>query len=109
MHLLADGEPHQLMPGGMEVDRVDAVAEAVVRPQFRPVPVRLPGEQLHMGASDGSARSSQLRPRPVCPECVHDPAEGRVRGERVVIRQGRRLVQHLVRGVAVAVEHGCPP
>ena len=38
---VADADPHQLVPGGVELDLVDAVAEAVVGAQLGRVLVRL--------------------------------------------------------------------
>ena len=73
MRLLSDGEAHELVPGGVEFDLVDPVAEPVMRPKLRGMPVRLPGEELDMGAADRAAGLGKLRLRPVDAEGTHDP------------------------------------
>ncbi len=109
VRFLPDGEAHQLVPSGVEFDAVHPVPEAVVGPQLGEVAVRLPRRLLDPRRAHGPPRLAQARLRPPPgPEGGNHGAERPVRAVGVVIREGRRLVQHLVRRVAVAVErsHG---
>ena len=60
----AEGERHQLVVRGVEFHRIDAVTEAVVRPQHRPVAVCLVGEDLHALRTDEFAHRCRLAPDP---------------------------------------------
>ena len=100
---LADGEPHQLVPGRMEVDPVDAVAKAVVAAQLRHHSVRRAGQFLDAARSDGAAGLVQPRLSPTGSEGPHDVLQCRIGPESVVIGQRRRLVQDLVGRVAEGV------
>jgi hypothetical protein len=45
---MAHGERHQFMPGGMKLDPIDAIAEAVMGPQFRQLAIGQARELLHV-------------------------------------------------------------
>ena len=85
--------PEQLVPGGVELDLVDAVAVAVVGLQLRPVLVGEPSQLLRLGRAGELAdrgdplASPSRRPRGRPPR----PAT-RVGLEDVVVGQRRRLV-----------------
>ena len=105
MRLLSDGEAHELVPGRVELDLVDPVAEPVMRLEFRRMPVRLPGEELDMRAADRCAGLGKLGSAQSAPKARTIPPQGPVRAVGIVVGKGRRLVQHLVRGVTVRVQH----
>ena len=65
MRLAAEDQPHQLVIGGMELDDVDAMAEAVMRAQLGQVPVGLAGQVLDLGAADQDSGLLQAVGRPV--------------------------------------------
>src|SRR5439155_177737 len=97
VQLVADGETQKRMPGGVELDLVDAVAVAVVGAEDRRIGVRL------------HAPAERLAPRQLAepPEALFRPGgtlpanalrQGAVGGEQVVAFERGRLVQDLVRG-----------
>ena len=105
MGLLAHAQRHQLVPGRVKVDLVDAVAEAVMGPQLGRKAIGLPRQRLHMGAADRGAGLRKPGLRPAGADDAHDGAQRRIGRVGVVVRQRRRLVQDLVRRVAVTVGH----
>jgi hypothetical protein len=94
--LLGDGELEELVPRRVELHFVDPVPEAVVRAEDRRIGVRLSAPDDRLAAGQGpEAVRSRLRPATsLAPERLD---EGPVLPEEVVVRQRRRLVQHLVR------------
>ena len=107
--LLGHREPHQLVPGRVEVDLVDPVAETVVRPELGRVAIGLPGERPDVRAPDCPPCRPELLSRPVGPEGGDHAFQRRIRREGVELGQWRGLVQHLVGGIAVSVEHRPSP
>src|SRR6478672_406779 len=86
------------MPGWMELDLVDPVAEAVVRVQPRRALVREAAPFLRLAGQE-LAEPARLLVRPVCPlarECLD---EGTVLEEEVVARERRRLVEDVRLGL----------
>ena len=63
MGLVTDGERHQLVPGRMKIDPIDAVAEAVVGAQLGQMTVGLAGKLLDVRRAD----------RRVPPRAIFDP------------------------------------
>ena len=59
-----DGDVQQLVPGGVELDLVDAVAVAVVRAQHRRVLVRLPAPLERLAAGDLADRADRSSAQP---------------------------------------------
>src|SRR5205823_3433135 len=97
VQLVGDGETQERMPGGVELDLVDAVAVAVVGTEDRRIGVRL------------HAPAERLAPRQLTepPEALFRPGgalpadalrQGAVGGEQVVAFERGWLVQDLVRG-----------
>ncbi len=70
MELVAHGEAHQFMPGGMERDLVDAPAPAVMGAQFRQVAVGLPRQILNRLRADMAADRARLLAEPAGVEGV---------------------------------------
>jgi hypothetical protein len=93
---------HQLMPGGMEFDFVDAVAETVMAAQFRPVTVRQAGQGLDMRRADQRAAGFQLVLGPGRAVEFQRILQGHIAGEGVVAGEIPGLVAHLMRGVGGA-------
>jgi hypothetical protein len=96
VQLVLGGERHELVVGGVEVDLVDAVAEAVDRPQLRRMLVGLvaPGRQRR-AAPDAADLGAALA-RPAAALAVERLDERDVRGEQVEVRERDRLVGDLV-------------
>jgi hypothetical protein len=92
----------------MEVDPVDPVAEPVVGPQLREVPVRLPRQLLDTGGPDRPSRVVEMPLGPGGTEGRDDRPEGLVGRECVVVGERRRLVQHRVGGIVMRVGQGHP-
>ena len=90
-------EPHQLVPGGVELDLVDAVAVAVVGAQLRRVLVglRAPASMRRAAAGDRADRGDPLL-GPVGALAPHRLDQRPVGLEDVVVDQRRRLVDDLV-------------
>ena len=92
-----DGRAHELVPGGMELDLVDAVAEAVVRAQHRRVrgwpddPRRCASPPTIGAERARGAPAPSPRPRARAPR-----TSTRSVAKSVVALERRRLVQHLV-------------
>ena len=61
MQSVADGGRHQLMPGGVEINLIDAVATGVMRAQHRLRGVRQPGVLLGDGGPGQPAELVQFR------------------------------------------------
>ena len=98
MHLLGDRAAHQLVPGGMERDLVDPVAEAVVAAQHRRVLVGLLAEPEGRGLAEPGAEPREPGLAPVAALARHRLAQRRVLLEQIVVLERRRLVQDLVGG-----------
>ena len=82
----------------MEGHLVDAVPEAVERPQLGGVPVRLHPPADRLGAAREPAEGVQLvHPRPAAALAGHGLAQHGVRAVHVVPLERRRLVDHVVR------------
>jgi hypothetical protein len=93
---LADPDPHQLVPGGVELDLVDAAAEAVVGAEGRLSLVRLEPPADHLGgAADGPEFPAALL-SPAGPLAAQRLAQWAVGLEGVEILQRRRLVEDLM-------------
>nr|BFE71186.1 hypothetical protein GCM10020092_044870 [Actinoplanes digitatis] len=92
---LADCHLHEPVPGGVELDLVDAVAVAVVGDQARLVPVGLLGPALRLGAAAELAEPVQVVGRPAG-ALAGDPFEQGGVGGDVVADQRRRLVDDVM-------------
>jgi hypothetical protein len=87
-----DAELEQLVPGRVELDLVDSLAEAVVRPQDGRVLVREPAELERLATAQPPERRAALLLRRVSlPAQRLD--ERPVLGEQVVPGERRRLVR----------------
>src|SRR5947199_6478 len=95
--LVADGEAQELVPGGVELDLVDAVAVAVVGTEDGRIGVRLHAPAERLAAGELAERPHPLL-RPGGPLAAEALGQGAVRGKEVVALEGWRLVQDLVRG-----------
>ena len=96
VHPGADGHVHQLVPGRVELDLVDAVAEPVVGAQHGRVLVGQPAPVLRLGGAGAAADLADLRLRPAGALAAQRVQHGRVVGY-VVPGQRRGLVEDLVR------------
>ena len=101
-----DAEPdagaHQLVPGGVELDLVDAVSEAVMGNERGLVLVRLAAPFTGLR---GAGERADLRDPVLGPVAALAPKrldENAVRLEDVVVLERRGLVQNLVGGVGCA-------
>ena len=94
-----DGDVHQLVPGGVELHLVDAVAVAVVGAQLGRVLVRLPAPLDRLAAGD-LAHRADLRLGPAATLAVQRLDQRAVLLEDVVRLQRRDLVDHLMGGPA---------
>jgi hypothetical protein len=96
VEFVLDRDRHQLVPGRVEVDGVDAVPVAVVGLQPRRVLVCLRAERLQpLAAGQGPDRGDPLLV-PIGALTPHGLDQHPVRSEDVVVDQRRRLVRHLV-------------
>ncbi len=93
---LRDPQPQQLVPGRVELDLVDPVAEAVVSAQLRRVLVRLRAAADHVRAAADRAQLAGLVLGPVAALAAQRLDQHRVPLEDVVALQRRRLVGDLV-------------
>ena len=93
---VADPDPHQLVPGAVELDLVDAVAVAVVGAQLGLVLVRLeaPADRLARAADRAQLAGAVLGPLGALAAQRLDQRPVGVEG--VVVLQRRRLVEDLV-------------
>ena len=99
----ADPLRHQLVPGRVEIDLVDAVPEAVVRLQRRLVLVRLTAPALGLCGAGEASDLADLLGRPLgafAAQCLDQHAIGL---EDVVAFERRGLVEDLVRGALAAL------
>ena len=104
---VADRQRHQLVPRRMELDLVDAVAEAVVAPELGQVAVGVARQLARRCALATVAPASAQQPvRPSDLLAPGDLDQQAVAGEGVVADERRRLVHHLVRGVAIGGSDG---
>src|SRR5690348_425859 len=81
----------------MELDLVDSIAEAVVRPQPRRVLIGLESPADDLPAGRPASKLGHLRlgpPRALTPQPFR---EGEIQSERVVVAKRRRLVLHFMR------------
>src|SRR5581483_11992902 len=99
-----DGDRHQLVPGGVERDLVDAVAEAVVRAQLGGMPVRLEAPRDRLLRSGEDAQSAERALVPARPFAANPLEQRDVLRRDVVAGERRGLVQDLVRRAGPAVE-----
>src|SRR6185295_12797767 len=90
----ADGPAHQPVPGGVELDLVDAGAVAVVGVQHGRMDVGEPRVLLRLRRRDHPGEVLQRRERVARPFPGQCRGERRVAGQRVVVDQGRWLVGH---------------
>ena len=69
---MAHGERHQFVPGRMKLDPIDAIAEAVVGPQFRELTIGLACEFLDVSRADHLPCIPQFLLGPLCIEGPHN-------------------------------------
>src|SRR5439155_11533702 len=86
-----DAELQQPVPGGVELDLVDALAEAVVRAQLRRVLVREPSPLERLPTELGAEREQRLL-RPDGTLAPNRVEQRRVRRDDVVLLERRSLV-----------------
>ena len=87
-----DGDPHQLVPRRMELDLVDPLAEAVVRPQLRRMLVREPPPLERLAVEQRPERRTALG-RPARAFALERLDERSIRREEVVTGERGRLVR----------------
>jgi hypothetical protein len=93
---ILDGMLHQLMPGGVEVHLVDAMAEAVVGAEDWRILVGLEaGADQRLGAQQLS-EFFEARPGPGGSFAIEGAGQSRVGGEEIVILESRGLIQDFV-------------
>ena len=85
MRFAPEYQRHELVVGRMELDEIDAVAEAVVRSQLRQMPVGLAREVLHPLATNQAADPLQLIRRPAGAKYLDRFDERPVPGIEVVV------------------------
>ena len=95
----AECERHQLVVCGMEFHCVDAMAEAVVRPEHRPVAVCLVRKDLHALRTDEFAHRCRIALDPAGLRAFRRGDQDAVLRPGVVAGERRRLVGDLVRRV----------
>ena len=88
---------HQAVPGGVEGDLVDAVAEAVEGGEFGRVAIRLPRQGAQFGRADSGADRGEMGGGPAGAEGGNRLEKGGIAGEGVVRRRFAGLVENLVR------------
>ena len=106
---VADPDPHQFVPGAVELDLVDPVAVAVVGAQLGLLLVRLeaPADRLRRAADRPQLARFVLRPAAAL--ALQRLAQDAVGVEGVVVLQRRRLVEDLVRLGGPALGGGHSP
>ena len=97
MDLALDRLAQAPVPGGVELDRVDAVAVAVVRPQHRLVALGALGVLERLGRTGQLAGVAQAVDPPAAALALERLAEREVGLEDVVRRERRRLILDAVR------------
>jgi hypothetical protein len=105
MYAFGHGEAHQRVPGRVELDRVAAVAIAVEGLQHRRIAVGLEAPFDGLGPAAARAEGAEPLLGPTCPFAGHRLLQRAVAAEEVVVDEGRRLVEDLVGGEALAVAH----
>ena len=95
MEAMTDGNLHQPVPRGVELDLVDAVAEPIVAVQLRRVGVgqKAPGDGLFGARQPAELGDHVLCPRPAL--SFEGFAQGKIGLEEVVVDERRWLVQRL--------------
>ncbi len=101
MRAVADRQRHQPVPRRVELDLVDAVAEAVVAPELWKVAIGVARQLGDASARNGFAGLGQKSVGPGDLLAAGDLGQQAIAGEGVVAGERRRLVHHLVRGVVV--------
>jgi len=81
-----DGEAHQLVPGGMELDFVDAMSETIVRAQRRRILVGLKSPADGFFAAASAPEILELCASPWCAFAAEGVGQHAVRREQIVIR-----------------------
>src|SRR5438034_4841639 len=89
---VTDRDLHQLMPGGVELDLVEALAETVVTPQMRGMRVRLVSPVDRALSAREPAEIVNEVVRPGAAFALQRLAQDGVGLEEVVVDEGRRLV-----------------
>ena len=108
--LLGDRAPEQLVPGGMELDLVDPMAEAVMGAEDRRIAVRLLAEADGRGPAEPLAEPPEPRLAPGPALALQRFEERGVLLEEVGVLERRRLVLDRVRGeVGIEGAHGGSP
>ena len=93
MGAVPDARPEQRVPGGVELDLVDAVAEAVVRAELRRVLVREPRPLGGLAREQSSPSEVARSTAQAAPSRSSASTSGRFSREQVVAGERRRLVQ----------------
>ena len=108
VQLVLDREAEQLVPGRVELDLVDAVADPVVGLQLRRVLVGggAQGDDPLRAGKLADGRDPRLGP--IGPLAAHGLAQRAIRLEDVVVDEGGSLVEDLM-GAARPPFHGCHP
>ena len=98
VHRVLHRERHQRVPGGMERDLVDPMAEAVERGELGRMAVRVATERERLGAAHHGGVRAHARGRPAGALARETLAEGGVLVEEIHVLERRRLVLHRMRG-----------
>ena len=102
---MADGERHQVVPGRMKIDAVDAIAEAVVGTKLGQVAIGLAGELLHLRGADRAPGIVEFLLGPLRIEGAHDALQKRVGAIDIIVGKRGRLVEDLVGRVPIGFVH----
>ena len=95
VELVRDGEPHELVPGRVKLDLVDAVPVPVVRAQDGGIRVGEPAPRERLAAGDlAEASHAFVGPRRLATDRLDEDTVAR---EEVVALERRRLIRDLVR------------
>ena len=104
MQAILHAGPHEHVIGRVELHRIDPVAPRIVRAQLRRVLVGEPADIEPLRRSPGRAEGDQALRLRVDAAGFQDVEQGLVGRDEVHLAEGRRLVEDLVR--VMAIRHG---
>src|SRR4029077_8441536 len=106
---LVDADPHQFVPGAVELDLVDTVAVAVVGAQLGLLFVRLEAPADRLGGAADGAQLARLLLGPAGALALQRLGQDAIGVEGVVVLQRRRLVEDLMGAARLALRRGHRP
>lgn len=103
MNAALDCQAHQVVPGGMELDFVTAMAVAVVSVEHWRMFVGEPAPFDGFGAAADAAEVFEILAGPAGAFARHRLPQGSIESERVVVYQRRRLILHFMIHVSYVI------